>query len=53
MLFRSTRRGHLMPAEELATAGTMIPSHAVDPIGVVRRTDELDTPPAVEPEGDA
>ena len=36
------RRGHLMPAEELANAGTMIPSTAVDPIGVVRRADISD-----------
>lgn len=43
-----SRRGHLMPAEALATAGTMIPSHAVDPIGVVRRTDELDGPMPAE-----
>lgn len=48
-----TRRGHLMPAEELATAGTMLSSTAVDPIGVVRRSDELDGPHAAEPDGDA
>lgn len=48
-----TRRGHLMPAEERATAGTMIPSHAGDPIGVVRRTHEFDAPPHEDAEGDA
>ena len=46
-----TRRGHLMPAEELATAGRMIPSTAVDPIGVVRRSDEHDDPHPAEPDG--
>ncbi|MBI3746554.1 MAG: MFS transporter [Chloroflexi bacterium] len=33
------RRGPLAPAETLATAGTIVPSTAVDPIGVARRTD--------------
>ena len=46
-----TRRGHLMPAEELANAGTMIRSTAVDPIGVVRRTDEHDGPHPAEHDG--
>lgn len=31
------RRGPLMPAEVRATAGTIVPGTAVDPIGVVRR----------------
>ena len=48
-----TRRGHLMPAEELANAGTMIPSTAVDPIGVVRRADERDGSHPPEPDGPA
>ena len=47
------RRGHLMPAEELATAGTRIPSTAVDPIGVVRRRDEHDGPHSAESDGGA
>ncbi|MEO5918241.1 MAG: MFS transporter [Candidatus Limnocylindrales bacterium] len=33
------RRGHLGLAEELATAGTIAPSTAIDPIGVARRRD--------------
>ncbi|MES2208950.1 MAG: MFS transporter [Chloroflexota bacterium] len=45
------RRGHLMPAEELATAGMMIPGTAVDPIGVARRTEAADG--AHEPGPDA
>lgn len=48
-----TRRGHLMPAEELATAGMMISSTAVDPIGVVRRSDEPDGLHPAEPDGGA
>lgn len=34
------RRGPLAPAEERATAGMMVPGTAVDPIGVVMRTDD-------------
>jgi MFS family permease len=34
------RRGPLAPAEEMATAGMMVPGTAVDPIGVAMRTDE-------------
>ena len=38
------RRGHLMPAEELATAEMMIAGTATDPIGVARRTEAADRP---------
>lgn len=34
------RRGQLAPAEELATAGMMVPGTAVDPIGVAMRTSD-------------
>ncbi len=40
------RRGPLLPAEALATAGMMVPGRAVDPIGIAMRTDD-------EHEGDA
>lgn len=34
------RRGPLAPGEERATAGTMVPGTAVDPIGIAMRTEE-------------
>jgi hypothetical protein len=34
------RRGPLAPAEELATAGTMVHGTALDPTGVAMRTEE-------------
>ncbi|MBI2763448.1 MAG: MFS transporter [Chloroflexi bacterium] len=34
------KRGHLMPAEELATAETMLHGTAMDPIGLARRSDD-------------
>ena len=46
------RRGALAPAESLATAEMMVPSTAVDPIGVARRT-EGDEHLIPGPDGDA
>lgn len=46
------RRGPLAPAATRATAGTMVPGTAVDPIGVARRT-ERDERWSSGPDGDA
>jgi MFS family permease len=45
------RRGPLAPAETRATAGMMVPGTAVDPIGIVMRTDDdLHLSPPDDPE---